>query len=419
MKRVAILGCVASLILFTVACGSRDPSAGPENAAADVTITLPSPSAQPSGKPLRIFYFNEEGASAVASSPESYEAAKAAVDYVNKNLGGLKGRPLELIHCATLGTPESVTNCANKAVDAKPDIVIKGVEVASANAVPIIAGAGLPYLTLNAGTTAELTNPSSFVPSAGFAAQLAPVAQYAEEKGYGKVGVLYTNVPSLSTALDGTVSKLFDRKGIGWESSPVPITTGDLTPAYSALLAQDVDAVYVVASAGQCAAALKARESLGDTLPLFMSSSCNVSDVLGTVSPSVIEGTVFALLDTSAVVEDEDTQIFLAAMNEYSPDADVGSFAPTGFSAIMDFYQAMSTVPDPRTLNPTTVKAALESATDVPRFMGGGKTFSCGQTIFPTSPSVCTGWAYLVSYSEGDYELIKPYDSAELLKGIA
>lgn len=419
MKRVAIAAGILGLVLSSAACGSAVSGAGSGPAAPLVTATLPTPAAPANGKPLRVFFFNEEGASAAASSPESFQAAQAAVDYVNKNLGGVHGRPLQIEHCATLGTPESVTNCANKAVDAKPDVVIKGVEVASATAVPIITGAGLPYLTLNAGDPAELTNPNSFVASAGFAAQMAPVAAYAKEKGYKNVGTIYTNVPSLSTALDGTTSKLFAQEGINYVSSPVASTTGDLTPAYSALLAKKVDAVFVVTSAGQCAATLKARQSLADTHPLFMSSSCNVANVLSTVSPSVVDGTTFALLDTSAVTDDKDTQTYLAAMRAYSPTADTGSFAPTSFSAIMDFYQAMMTAPDAQSLDAASVTKTLQSTQNVPLFMGGEKQFGCATTYFTKSPSVCTGWAFLASYKGGKYALVNAYDSATLLKGIA
>jgi len=381
-------------------------------------VSLPTPSAPADGKPLRVFFFDEEGASAQASSPESYQAAEAAADYINKNLGGVGGRPLKLIHCASLGTPDSVTNCANKAVDAHPDVVIKGVEVASASAVPIIAGAGIPYVTLQSGTV-ELTNPDSFVLSGGNAAQWAPVAAYAKEKGYKRIGVIYTNVTSLSSSLDGTVSKLFKKDGIDYTSVPVAISTGDLSPAYSAIVAKHADAVFMVGSANQCAAVLKARTSLADTTPLFMSASCNVSDVLNSVPSNVTKGAIFASLDTSSVPDDPDTKVYRTVMKTYQPDANIGSFAPTGFSAVMDFYRAMLTAPNPKTLDAKSVKATLANSKNVKLFMGGGKTFSCSVTYFPSSPSVCTGASFLVSYDNGDYKLVGAYDAAKLLAGIS
>lgn len=418
MKRLIAAGSALALALLVSACngGSTSSSSSTSSASGGSGSSLGTPAKAASGAPINVFFFNEEGASAAASSPESFQAAEAATDYVNKNLGGVNGRPLALTHCATLGTPDSVTNCANKAVDAKPDVVVKGVEVQSANAVPIITGAGIPYVTLNAGAPAELTTPTSYVLSAGFASQFAPVVPYMKSKNYKTIGVIYTNVTSLSTALDGTVSKAVKAAGLHYTSAPVDITTGDLTPAYSALVAKKVDAIMVVTSAGQCAAALKARSSLADTTPLLMSSSCNVSSVLSTVPATVTNGAVFAFLDTSAVASDADTKTYLAAMKQYQPSANVGAFAPTSFEAIVDLQRALLTVTDPKTLNAKTISDTLAATKGVKLFMGGGQTFSCAGTLFPASPSVCTGAAFLVSYDGGTYKLIKGYDASTILK---
>jgi branched-chain amino acid transport system substrate-binding protein len=372
-----------------------------------------------SGNPIKVFFFNQEGASANASSPESSEAARAATDYVNKELGGINGRPIKLIHCATLGTPASVTNCANQAVDAKVDVVIKGVEVAGGSAIPILSGAGIPYVTLNAGEPVEVNHKFAYSLTAGYTAQFAPLAPYSKDKGYKKIGVIYTNVSALSAPLEGPVKKLVTKSGIDYYTDPVDISVGDLTPAYSALLAKHVDAILVVAAQGQCAAALKARASLADTTPLLMSSSCSVASVLKTVSPATTDGTVFAMLDTSSVPDDPDTKDYLAAMKKYQPKSELGAFSASSFAAIMDFYRAMKTVQDPSTLNAATIASTLDASKDVPLFMGGGEKFGCASDFFPTQPSVCAGAAFLVSYSNGDYKLAGAYNAAELLKGVS
>jgi branched-chain amino acid transport system substrate-binding protein len=303
-------------------------------------------------------------------------------------------------------------------VDAKPDVVIKGVDVAGGTAVPIVTGAGLAYVTANAGQPVEVNTDGAFSLTAGFAAQFASVPQYAKDKGYKSIGVIYTNVSALSTPLEGPIKKLAAKEGLAYYTSPVDITSGDLTPAYSALLSKHVDALLVVTSQGQCAATLKARQSLADTTPLLMSSSCNVTSVLNTVPASVTNGTLFALLDTSAVPDDPDTKIYEAKMKAYQPKAQLGGFAPSSFEEIMDLYAALKKVPDSSTLNATTVKTALKQSTDVPLFMGGGKTFSCSKVWFEGSPSVCTGTAFLVSYSNGTYTDAGAFDAADLLKGI-
>ncbi|HEY6495709.1 MAG TPA: ABC transporter substrate-binding protein [Trebonia sp.] len=422
MKRVIAAAGLSVLALAAAACSSSSSSssaASPTSASSSAPASaLGTASASATAKPLTIFYFDEEGASAAASSPESYQAAEAAVDYVNDNLGGVKGRPLKLIHCASLGTPDSVINCANQAVDDKPDVVIKGVDVAGGSAVPIVTGSGISYVTLNAGSPDEVDHSLVFSLTSGFAAQFAPVAAYAKTKGYSSLGVIYTNVQPLSTPLNGPFAALLAKDGIKYVPEPVDITAADVTPAYSALVAKHVSGILVVTTLAQCTASLQARSSLGDSTPLFMSSSCDVPSALSAVSPSATNGSIFAFQDTSAVPSDADTKTYLQVMKTYEPSANVGSFAPSGFESIIDFYRAMQTAADPSTLDAASVATTLKSAKNVPLFMGGGQTFNCGQTYFAGESSVCTGAAFLASYTGGTFSLVGAYNAAQLLKGV-
>jgi branched-chain amino acid transport system substrate-binding protein len=424
MKRVIAAAGLSVLALAAAACsssGSGSTGAGAPTSAGTSSASasaLGTSAASSSAKPLNIFFFDEEGASAAASSPESFQAAEAAVDYVNDNLGGIKGRPLKLTHCESLGTPDSAINCANQAVDAKPDVVIKGVDVAGGSAVPIVTGAGLPYVTLNAGSPDEVDHKLAFSLSSGFAAQFAPVAAYAKTKGYKSVGVIYTNVQPLSTPLNGPFAQLLAKDGISYVPEPVDITSADVTSEYNALVAKHVGAVLVVTSLAQCTAALQARSSLSDSTPLFMSSSCNVPSALSAVSPSTTSGSIFAFQDTSAVPGDSDTKTYLQAMKTYEPSASIGSFAPSSFESVIDFYRAMLTAKDPSALDAASVATTLESAKNIPLFMGGGETFSCGESFFAGESSVCTGAAFLAGYDGGTFKLVGAYNASQLLDGV-
>jgi branched-chain amino acid transport system substrate-binding protein len=422
MKRLIAAAGLSVLALTAAACSSGSSSSNatsPASAGSSApAAALGASAASSSAKPLNIFFFDEEGASAAASSPESFQAAEAAVDYVNDNLGGIKGRPLKLAHCESLGTPDSAINCANQAVDAKPDVVIKGVDVAGGSAVPIVTGAGLPYVTLNAGSPDEVDHKLAFSLSSGFAAQFAPVAAYAKTKGYKSLGVIYTNVQPLSTPLNGPFAQLLAKDGITYVPEPVDITAANVTSEYNALVAKHVGAILIVTTLAQCTASLQARSSLSDSTPLFMSSSCNVPSALSSVSASATDGTIFAFQDTSAVPGDADTKTYLQAMKTYEPSASVGSFAPSAFESIMDFYRAMLTAKDPSTLAAASVATTLESAKNIPLFMGGGETFSCGMSFFAGESSVCTGAAFLASYDGGIFKLAGAYNASQLLNGI-
>jgi branched-chain amino acid transport system substrate-binding protein len=430
MKRVIAAAGLSVLALVAAGCSSGSSSSGaatPASAAtssASAAATSSSASAlgtsvaSSTAKPLNVFFFDEEGASAAASSPESFQAAQAAVDYVNDNLGGVKGRPLKLTHCESLGTPDSVINCANQAVDDKPDVVIKGVDVAGGSAVPIVTGAGIAYVTLNAGSPDEVAHNLAFSLTSGFAAQFAPVAAYAKTKGYKSLGVIYTNVQPLSTPLNGPFASLLAKDGISYVPEPVDITAADVTSQYNALVAKHVGAILVVTTLAQCTASLQARSSLSDSTPLFMSSSCDVPSALSAVSASATSGAIFAFQDTSAVPTDADTKTYLQAMKAYEPSSSVGSFAPSAFESVVDFYRAMMTASDPATLDAASVATTLKTAKNIPLFMGGGETFNCSETYFAGESSVCTGAAFLASYNGGTFSLVGSYNAAQLLKGI-
>lgn len=434
MKRLALIAGAAVVAVTAAACsssssttsasgGGSTPASAPASSSASTGASTSSSllpaAATPSGTPYKVFFINEQGASATASDPEDTAAAEAAVDYINKNLGGIKGRPVALTTCATLGTSESMISCANQAVDAKPDIVIKGAETAAESGVPIITGAGIPYLTLNAGSPGELGNDLSFVPSAGFAAQYSALAIYAKSKGYKTVVAIFTDVTALSSPLQGPIAKAFAREGIAYSTLPVSLTTADLTPTYDTALAKKPDMIIDLASLAQCTALLNARQTLSDTTPLSIGPNCAEPSVLNSVSSQYVNGLTVATPDTSTVLTDKDTQVYVAAMKAYAPTASTGGFAPTSFEGVMDFYNAMVIAPDPASITSATAVAhQLSTAKDVPLFMGDGKTFTCSHTLFPTLPAACSPYAFVAGYSNGTYALIGSYNMTALMQGL-
>jgi branched-chain amino acid transport system substrate-binding protein len=426
VKGRALALCLGGALVFA-ACGSSKSShvssstSAPSSSGstAPSAASLPTPSSPASGTALKVFFFNEEGASAAASSPEDFTAAEAAVDYVNKNLGGVKGRPLSLIHCPTLGTPDSVINCANQAVSDKVDVVINGTETSGSAAVPILAGAGIPFINQNTGDPAALTNSNTFVISAGDSPLLAAPVEFAKDQGYKSFGMIYTNVTSLAAAANSVLGKLASQNGISFTAVPVAVTTADLTPAYSSLLAKKVDAIEVVTDTAQCSAALQARQSLGDSTPMFMSTPC--SGVLNSVPASVDNGAYLVTADTSTAANAPDTQTFRTAMSTYEPSASTKGFAAVGFSSIMNLYSAVEKSSTPAaSLDATTIKEALSTATDVHLWLAGGMTFSCGAHLFASAPSACAGAAFLLQYNANTstFSLAKGYDMSGPLKGI-
>src|SRR3546814_7395124 len=108
-----------------------------------------------------------------------------AVEYANEYLGGIGGRPIELVVCGNGATPAGAQDCANQMVE--QDVVavtlpFTGYGEATA---PIITGAGIPYITGSGNSAAELTAPNAFAVTGGYPGSLGAFAQHAKDQGFG------------------------------------------------------------------------------------------------------------------------------------------------------------------------------------------------------------------------------------------
>src|SRR4029453_14100941 len=146
---------VAVAIVAAVAAGCSDPNAdsggddGSGSDAAAPVSTLPPPE----GDPIVLAMITQDGGP--AALPDSRVAAEAAVAYVNTELGGAAGRPLQLEACVTDGSPEQSSACANRLLEKGPGAFVAETELGTAGSVPIIEGAGVPLVGA-AGITPEL-----------------------------------------------------------------------------------------------------------------------------------------------------------------------------------------------------------------------------------------------------------------------
>ncbi|WP_235949206.1 ABC transporter substrate-binding protein [Candidatus Frankia alpina] len=65
---------------------------------------------------MKIGFITAEGGSAI-SLPEVREGAQAAVAYANDYLGGIGGRPIQLVVCKSQEDAASARTCANEMVE--------------------------------------------------------------------------------------------------------------------------------------------------------------------------------------------------------------------------------------------------------------------------------------------------------------
>src|SRR4029450_135833 len=131
---------IAATLGITAAC-SDDGTTTSEPGSAQGDTTATSAGTKATGEPIKIGFVNSEGGA--FSVPELRVGNEVAETYINDQLGGVRGRPLEVSRCTTDGSPEASIDCANQLVEEGVVAVVEGTDLGGDAMLPILADAGV------------------------------------------------------------------------------------------------------------------------------------------------------------------------------------------------------------------------------------------------------------------------------------
>ena len=127
----------------TTAAGAATTAAGVKATGEPIVIGIYTPADNPS-----------------FTAPELIDGAEAATDYVNNQLGGIGGRPIQLESCTTDYTAPRLTACANELFQKQPLIIIPGPDVGALTVQATFDATGIPLIGGASFTPPEYTSPS-------------------------------------------------------------------------------------------------------------------------------------------------------------------------------------------------------------------------------------------------------------------
>ncbi|MGW0023534.1 ABC transporter substrate-binding protein [Rhodococcus sp. NPDC003383] len=370
-------------MLGTAACAGDESDGG--SAAAGTTSALPSNPA--TGEAVKIGFVSTEGGAAV-SLPEMREGAEAAVEYLNNNGGGLAGRPIELVVCKQQEEPTSATACANQFVEQKVAAVLSPGTSQGPAIVPIVIGAGIPYVTLNGVSAVELMSPEVAALSAGLPGTLTAAATAAQQEGMSKFTMFASDGGGIAGMIDQMGKPIFQGFGVELEVVPVPLGTPDPTPVVAAGLTSNPDGVSFIGDAATCTSVLKAVQTTAPTVKKVLIPTCLDENVVKAIGIDTIEGNI-GITATDALSDRPDTVLFRSIFAEYAPDLSPTGYGSTGYQTVMALAGAASSISGE--VNAASIQKALRTAANVEMPAGGGITFTCNGTAFPMMPSICSG----------------------------
>lgn len=423
--------CVAALAAS--ACGGNDDADGSTSTVGEATTSVASessvaggssvvsessvatesvlgPENRATGDPVRIGFINVEGGS-VTSLPQVREAAEAVTAYANEHLGGLGGRPIELVVCKDLSDGASGVACANEFIQNDVVAVVQGL-ITSEDPVTTVVNAGIPWVG-SVNDPANLLNDHVFVLNATGLAIFGVLTKEALDRGYERAMFVVPDQPVANQAVEALLRPMLDNAGIELEFSPVPPGAPDPTPQIAAGLAADPDVVWVVGPTPFCASALPiVVSSSGGDLPIYVNDSCTTPEVIDDVPNGV---TSFATYVPGA--SDEETALYEAVMEEYAEGVELSGSTSFGYFSLLGLIRAVAAAA-PSEITAQSVTDAMRAAKDVPLPLMDGKTFTCDGTAIPGFSAVC-GTAYIAA-TVNDGKLTDPrlVDPAGLYDGL-
>jgi len=423
---------VAAAILAAAGCSSSSSTtsastpttsaAAPSSSAAAPSSSAPAPSASGSGgglgtqsvtdylsytggkagpastslPPVTIGFVNQQGGQQVVGA-HATDGAEMAVNYINKELGGVDGHPVQLSTCFIASAEEEGNGCAQKFLANKAiDVVAMGAVVIGDQSFYATLGGKLPVIGGVAPLGIDGQQKNTAVLFGDATSVLGPFGTYGKDVLHAKTAaVLYPNTASATPGALATQAAL-KAAGITVKMGPYPANATDLTGVLASTGAATADMVVPAVAAPDCVNIEKAFTQQGITDPkkIVAAPLClngQVAAGLGGDFPKwtyLIASSLFGDTTDPGMIE------YMKLAQTYSTPAN----APDPWN-IVDFGQLMTidkilNQVGYANINQTSVIAAAK-AFKGPQALGA-PSLDCGQ--FTSAPGICNDQVQFFDY---------------------
>jgi branched-chain amino acid transport system substrate-binding protein len=229
--------------------------------------------ADASKPPVKIGYINQQG------GPASFDGAtfgyEAITRFVNANVGGIQGRPLQLDSCYVLAE-EDGQKCAAKFEGDKVSLIVTGQLVVGSAALYGALKGSIPVINMNPGTAPDLTAKNAYGMTSGVLS-LGGVGGFVVGQLKPKsVAVVYQNNPTGDLIAQKLLKPQLIKGGLNPTLVPFAdtATTPDLVSALSSSKAAKADVLISIISATPCVSFANAYKQLSLTAKVVTEADC-------------------------------------------------------------------------------------------------------------------------------------------------
>jgi branched-chain amino acid transport system substrate-binding protein len=347
---------------------------------------VPDAPTEATGEPIRLGMVNQEN-TAVGSFPELSQAIQAGIEFVNTQLGGIDGRPIELSVCNTKFSVEGSTACGQEFVDAKVPAVLGGIDVFG-NAVETLAANEIPYVGGIPVSTASVESPNSFQWSGGTWGATVAFADHAvRELEAKRVAIIYGEFGSISQSAEYG-KKVLEDAGVEVQLVPYPILETDITSPLTAAAASRPDAIFALTADTGCKPALEGAHALDLDVQVYFVGACAAPTIINDVDVEATNGAIFNVEGPiNRTDPTPDTTLYTAVINRYGDGLDPVGAGTVTFRAFMNLYSVLREL-GAEGISADAITEALSSKVDEPSFTG--HDYTCDREQFEGLPAMCS-----------------------------
>jgi branched-chain amino acid transport system substrate-binding protein len=418
-----LLGVTVSATLLVVSCGSDDKTATESSSAATLpptTAVLPSDStpetAAPivtdqveptttmaeaiTGEPVKVGVLYDDN-NPVAQTPQIRDAAEGTAEYLNKEAGGIGGRPMEIVACSGANDPPTTAACAHKFVDEGVIAVLGLGGVWADNGLPIIQEAGILNLTSPLGAN-EFTSPVSYPFNSGNLTGVPALVKYMASNAVKRTSVIALDIGAAKNIAENMWCKGFESAGA--VDCNLVLEAGDaadFTPAVQRAIESKPDAVFLLFGPAQCGRVMEAASQLGavdGTIKWVGGAGCADKELVFKPLGDIAEGMYFPYDVTPATdTSDPEVETYLHILGDYT-GLEPSNNAARAVSAVM----TLVTIADKVGIDNVTGQSLVEfmkTVSGVKIFLAG--TLDASKTV-PNFPNLRGVEARVVQVKDGD-----------------
>ncbi len=347
--------------------------------------TLPGAptAADPEAEPIVIGLINQED-TPLGSYPEIRRAIEGGVEFVNTELGGIDGHPVELHSCVTSFSPEQSAACAQEMERAGVVALVGGLDVTSNGSIPVMEQNGIAQVGGIPANLVEQQSDVTFFFSGGVTGALAAFLDHLAANGGRRAVLAYGEFESFDVAANDYAKPVADLLGVELDTVSFPLVATDFLPVLTRSSESNPDAIIVAAAGAACAPIMKTYRDLEIAAQLYLVGACADDEIIR-ASDGAYRDVIFNSEGPPDGQGDVDGGIF-ASVNELYANGQGGGAGTVGLRSFLNLYSVLVDL-GADGISRAAVLDSLRSSVDRPGFWG--HSYTCDGHQVAGLPSLC------------------------------